>query len=131
MAQNTGHIFVDLGQLQDTCRAVRLDTEQGLRPGLAEADQKIHQGVPFGRHSPSGEVDAAREALVHTLRRHAENSASHLRRAEQLVAFLDRMLVEYADADRLSAVDLNAVLQKLDEALPQPSKPQPAHGVQP
>ena len=113
-------ISVNLNQLHTTCQAVRLATEHGLRPGIRETDQKIHQGVPFGAHSPSGEADAARNALSHTLRRHAENSTSHLRRAEQIIAFLDHMLREYSNADSISAASFAAVQQQFDNPGGQP-----------
>ncbi len=131
MTQPSQQIVVDLEQLRDTCQAVKRDTEQGLRPGLHETDQKIHQGVPFGRRSPSGEADAAARALTYALKRYARNSASHLQRAEQIAGFLDLILTEYTDTDAISALNVEAILDLLNQTVPPAPKPQPSTGVQP
>jgi hypothetical protein len=123
-------LIVDLGQLRDTCRAVQADTNHTLRDGFRGTDPKIHQGVPFGRSSPSGEVSAARAALTATLHRHVENSVAHLRRADQIITFLDHMLEEYSSVDELHAADLQTLLSKLDQALPAIPRNPSASGFQ-
>jgi hypothetical protein len=115
----TGTIFVDVAQLHDTCAAVRVDVEQGLRPGLTDTDRKVQQGVRFGQTSPSGEADAARRALLATLRRHRENGERHLSTADRLIAAMDLALKNYANADGSAALDLTEIEATLDTALPQ------------
>lgn len=122
---------VDLEQLRDTGQAVKLDVDNGLRPGLSDTDQKIHQGVPFGSRSPSGEAEAARLALTYALNRYARNNTSHLERAEQISAFLGQIVAEYGNADALSALRLEDVLELLDSAKPVPPSPTPVAGDQP
>ncbi|WP_162907798.1 hypothetical protein [Allorhizocola rhizosphaerae] len=131
MTYSSQGIAVDLAQLRDICKAFGLDTEQGLRPGLSRADQKIHQGVPFGRRSPSGEADAAARALIYVLKRYAHNNVSHLRCAEQISTFLDNILDAYADTDAISALGIESVIERLNEALPPVSPHQSATGAQP
>jgi hypothetical protein len=131
MTQPSRQIEVDLDQLRESCQTVKRDTELGLRPGLHETDRKIHQGIPFGRRSPSGEADAAAQALAYALKRHARNSVSHLQHAEQIVAFLDQILSDYSDADAISALNVELVLGRLNDAMPAAMKRQPASGAQP
>jgi hypothetical protein len=116
-------LIVDLVQLRDTCQAVRADTNKGLRDGLADADPKVHQGVPFGKASPSGEINAARDALKATLHRHAENGTAHLGRADQIVRFLAHMLGEYETADSIQAATMEQILTELDHAFIPPRNP--------
>lgn len=114
-------IVVDLGQLRETCVAVRLDTELGLQPGLSASEGRIQHGVRFGRSSPSGEADAAAQALRETLRRHKSNAERHLATATHLVAVLDRIITNYQDADAIARLNVEAVQAELAAALPVPS----------
>jgi hypothetical protein len=124
-------LIVDLGQLRDACQAVKVDTNVSLRNGLNDTDAKVHQGVQFGRTSPSGEVSAARGALSATLHRHVENSVGHLRRADQIVVFLERALVDYDDVDALKAADFTAIVSRLNDALPGVPRSPAVTGFQP
>lgn len=124
-------IEVDLGQLQLTSQALAADTRDGLKPGLSDTDMKIQQGVPFGAKSPSGEVDAARQALGYTLARNGDNFANHVRRAEQLIGFLDVILKRYRDTDDLAALNADLVTKLYRDALPPVPPPPPTHGLIP
>jgi hypothetical protein len=114
---------VDMAELRAVCAAVKTDVEQGLRPGIADTALKVQTGVRFGQQSPSGEVDAARRALIATLRRHNENSEHHLATADRLVSALDQILTNYADADATVSLDVQAVQSMLDTVLPEPRHP--------
>lgn len=111
-------IAVDLGQLQETSAKVRTETEAGLRPGLTDVDGKIQHGVRFGALSPSGEIEAARQTLIETLRIHRANGEAHIRRAEQLANVLEKILANYRDADELSRMDNATIAWLIYEALP-------------
>jgi hypothetical protein len=119
----TGTVHVDLAELQATCAAVRTDVEQGLRPGISDTDRKVQTGVRFGLQSPSGEADAARRALLATMKRHRENGQRHLSTADHLVAALDQILANYARADAGAALDVNAIEAVLDATIPEPKIP--------
>ena len=114
----TGTINVDLTQLRATSAAVRIEVEQGLRPGIADADHKVQHGVRFGQSSPSGEADAARRALLATLQRHRENSSRHLATADRLTSVLDEVLANYIHADLSIGTDIRTMQAMLDAALP-------------
>lgn len=111
-------IVVDLGRLRETWHSLKSDTEKDLGPGLAYTDSKIQHGLQFGTESPSAEVQAARLAFVHMLVRNHENFMSHVRRAEQVVAFMDLIMERYRDADDLLAAKTDHILAMFGEALP-------------
>lgn len=117
-------IDVDMVQLHDTCAAVRIDVEQGLRPGIADTSHKVQLGVRFGQLSPSGEADAAGRALRATLRRHRENCERHLSTADRLITTLDQVLMNYKNADAAASLDIRTVEAMLDAAAaPEPKLP--------
>src|SRR5262245_886714 len=110
----TGTTRVDMTKLRATCDAVRVDVDPEVRPGTANTGQKVQAGVRFAQHSPSGEADAARRALLATLQRHRENGEQHLSMAERLVSTLDQILANYADTDGTRSLDLNTITAMLD-----------------
>jgi hypothetical protein len=117
----TDTIKVNVAELEETCTAVRIDFEQGLRPGITDASRKVQLGVRFGQMSPSGEADAARRALLAALQRYRENSERHLSTADHLIRTLDAILSNYAHADTAARLDVQTVQTMLEIALPQPS----------
>lgn len=110
----SGTVNIDLVQFKEASVAVKVDVDQGLRPGIADADQKVQHGVRFGQSSPSGEADAARRALIATLHRHRENGSRHLATAGRLTTALDEILANYTRADADTAIDIRAVSALLD-----------------
>ncbi len=110
----TATVNIDLTQFVEASAAVKVDVEQGLRPGIADADHKVQLGVRFGQSSPSGEADAARRALDAALHRHRENGSRHLATAGRLTSALDEILANYIRADADAAIDIRAVTAMLD-----------------
>ncbi|HCT79906.1 MAG TPA: hypothetical protein DGG94_21480 [Micromonosporaceae bacterium] len=121
----TRHISVDLNLLRESSAAVKLDVELGLRPGLSSTEGSIQHGVRFARVSPSGEAEAARSALVATLKRHRENGKRHLDTGQLLTGVLDEILIRYTTTDDEVSIDINRVLREVEAALP-PSITEPA-----
>jgi hypothetical protein len=115
----TEPVNVDMAQLRTTCAAVRIDVEQGLRPGIADTSNKVQLGVRFAQGSPSGEADAARRALIATMQRHRENGEQHLSTADNLVSALEQILANYADGDAAARLDVTTITAMLDTLLPQ------------
>lgn len=113
----TRQISVDLNLLRESSVAVKADVETGLKPGLSTADGSIQHGVRFAKTSPSGEAEAARAALVATLRRHKENGKRHLDTAQLLTGVLEVILVHYTSTDDEVGLDIDRVLREVEAAL--------------
>ncbi|WP_020522988.1 hypothetical protein [Catelliglobosispora koreensis] len=109
---------VDLGQIQLTSEKLRSDTNEGLQPGLADANGKMQHGIRFGVRSPSGETEAAARALDEALRIHRGNTEAHLMRAQQLANALEIILANYRTSDELSRMDNEVIEWLIYNALP-------------
>lgn len=121
-------IDVDLEQLQTSSKAINDDTDKTLAPGVADAHRRIYRGLHLGERSQSGEVEATRRALAYAMDRFWRNGVAQRERARSMVAFLDKVLMEYKTADDFAKLDVDAVLAGLDEAArrqPTPPAQQP------
>ena len=128
-------ITVDLDGLHDFTSSLRLETNEGLRSGLATCDNQVQRGVRFCRNSPSGEVNAAAQAMAAVLSRHKENATRQLNLSEGLIIAMEQILTNYRDADSLNKAKLSEIETTLTDAvkkleLAQAPKHQRVGGVQ-
>lgn len=121
-------IDVDLLHLRDMRDGICNDAETALKPGITDANGRIFRGLTIGATSQSGELDASRRALAYAMNQFLGNSSVHLDRAQHVINFLDRVIEDYNTADEFAAMDVNAVLARLAEAVP-PRPAPPAAGI--
>ncbi len=102
-------LAVDLVEVRQISVDLRVQADTGLASGLGWFAREVERGVLFGTFSPSGETQAARNALWAALRRHRDNAQQQLRLGQAFAAALEQVLSNYTEADDLAAAALEVI----------------------
>ncbi len=95
MAEDPSPVVVDLGGLSEIGAWLQRETQH-----LA---QDVARDVHFGHHSPCGETNAARWALVTVLDGHAARAEHHRREIAAVASAVHEIVTRYDTADSAGA----------------------------
>ncbi len=109
-------LIVDMAEVSRVTADLRTQAAIGLESGAGEFAREIDRGVLFGTFSPSGETQAARNALWAALHRHYENAERQLGLGRALATGLEKALANYTEADDLAAAALNLIDREIAAA---------------
>jgi hypothetical protein len=131
MSRHSRGVDVDLNGLRTFVDQLEASTEQGLKPGIARAENEIQNGAGIGRAFPGGQVAAARQMLIQAMARARDNTSRHIQAAEILTTAVKRALENYARSDQDTAGRLAQIEDVVTQAVaaaqrvapPQPSTP--------
>ncbi|MBV1855289.1 hypothetical protein [Catellatospora tritici] len=96
---------------------LKSDVEHGLRPGVAKAENEVHNGLRFGAHTVGGEVVASRQQMAMALERARVNSARQVEAAQVLAEAMQQVLQNYSTADLRTAEQIEAIEKTLLDAI--------------
>ncbi|MFC7243374.1 hypothetical protein ACFQO7_12880 [Catellatospora aurea] len=130
-------LTVDLAGLREVRTELRRDTNEALRPGLTTAQRQMAWGARFCLALECAEGLAARQSVNDVLAQHRKNAKSQLQVAEGLATALERIVENYADADRRAAVRISEIEKEVYLAITQLQEaakeipPKPPRGMLP
>lgn len=106
-------LAVDMVEVKRVSADLRIQADGGLASGLGGFAREVERGVLFGWFSPSGETQAARNALWAALHRHRDNAERQLRLGQALAVALEQVLTNYTEADDQAAAALKVLEREI------------------